>query len=293
MTNLNSAVSRDLEYSRVPRRAAIVNVAKDFDLGGPFRMLTPDYYEFWHYQINIAGIGLEALAGFIRITAEVQDQAAFDLADQLSSVAEWFLEFEEVWCRTVSDPSPYPIARCYEHDGIVPVWSQAYDYPRLPLIIRRDGPIHLHETRTSDDQLVEALAGTARVALRPDPPPLAPPPAPTEPPADDPPPTEPPPPDDPPPPSDSPPPPPPTGRFKLEGDSCVWDPNDSGPDQCSPLPPTGRYKLDGAGGCYWEPNDYPPDQCSPATAPTGRFKLDGAGGCYWYPNDSGPDQCAP
>lgn len=55
-------------------------------------------------------------------------------------------------------------------------------------------------------------------------------------------------------------------------------------------PPTGRYKSDGHGGCYWDPNDSGPDQCSP---PTGRYKSDGHGGCYWDPDDSGPDQCSP
>lgn len=53
---------------------------------------------------------------------------------------------------------------------------------------------------------------------------------------------------------------------------------------------SGRWKSDDNGGCYWDPNDSGPDQCSP---PTGRWKSDGNGGCYWDPNDSGPDQCVP
>jgi subtilisin family serine protease len=59
--------------------------------------------------------------------------------------------------------------------------------------------------------------------------------------------------------------PPPTGRWKLGGDgSCYWDPNDSGPDQCTPN--TGRWKLGGGGSCYWDPNDSGPDQCVPSSA---------------------------
>lgn len=50
----------------------------------------------------------------------------------------------------------------------------------------------------------------------------------------------------------------------------------------------GRWKLDGNGGCYWDPNDSGPDQCSPTP---GRWKLDANGNCYWDPNDSGPNQC--
>jgi hypothetical protein len=45
-----------------------------------------------------------------------------------------------------------------------------------------------------------------------------------------------------------------------------WEPNDSGPDQCSGSTPTGRWKSDGNGGCYWEPNDSGPDQCVPPHA---------------------------
>jgi hypothetical protein len=274
MSNLNSQSNRDREALSVTNRVALLNVARDFDLGGPFRVVAPDNYVGWHNTILIAGVSLDVLASYIRIMADVQDQAAFDLADQVSSVAEWFLQFEDVWCLTVSDPSPYPLGRCYEHDGIVPAWSQYYDSPRLAYLLRNEGPIHTGETSESDEQLYQALTTVAGIAKRD---PASPPPT-----------------DDPPPSGTPPPPPPsPTGRYKIIDAQCVWDPNDSGPDQCSPLPPPGRYKYDGFGVCYWEPNDYPPDQCSPPPEPTGRFKLDGSGGCYWDPTDSGPDQCAP
>ena len=55
------------------------------------------------------------------------------------------------------------------------------------------------------------------------------------------------------------------GRWKLGGDagSCYWDPDDSGPDQCSPT--MGRWKLGGdPGSCYWDANDSGPNQCEPA-----------------------------
>ncbi len=67
-----------------------------------------------------------------------------------------------------------------------------------------------------------------------------------------------------------PPPPGAAGRYKDNGYGlCYWDPNDSGPDQCSPSAPTGRYKM-GPSGCYWEPNDSGPDQCSPEPAAVSR-----------------------
>ena len=54
----------------------------------------------------------------------------------------------------------------------------------------------------------------------------------------------------------------------------------------------GRWKDDGNGGCVFDPNDSGPDQCTPPT-PTGRFKLDSSGTCVFDPTDSGPDQCTP
>jgi hypothetical protein len=60
------------------------------------------------------------------------------------------------------------------------------------------------------------------------------------------------------------------GRWKL-GNTCYWDPNDSGPNQCdpnAPPKPTGRYK-ESKGQCYWEKNDSGPNQCDPLVAPNG------------------------
>ena len=77
------------------------------------------------------------------------------------------------------------------------------------------------------------------------------------------------------------------GRWKKEGDKCVYVANDSGPNQCEP-PLKGRFKKDG-NKCVWEADDSGPDQCKPAN---GRFKKEG-GRCVWAPNDNGPNQCDP
>lgn len=77
------------------------------------------------------------------------------------------------------------------------------------------------------------------------------------------------------------------GRYKKQGESCVWDANDSGPNQCTPQV-AGRFKKNGD-HCVWDANDKGPDQCQP---PAGRWKVDGSR-CYWDGNDSGPNQCDP
>jgi hypothetical protein len=78
------------------------------------------------------------------------------------------------------------------------------------------------------------------------------------------------------------------GRFKKEGDNCVWNAEDSGPNQCAPVT-RGRFKKGGDDSCTWVANDNGPDQCTP---PAGRWKR-GDNRCYWDPKDSGPNQCNP
>jgi hypothetical protein len=77
------------------------------------------------------------------------------------------------------------------------------------------------------------------------------------------------------------------GRYKKEGDNCVWDSNDTGPNQCTPVT-TGRFKRTG-GSCVWVANEKGRDQCTPKT---GRFKKEGDQ-CVWSATDSGPNQCNP
>jgi hypothetical protein len=77
------------------------------------------------------------------------------------------------------------------------------------------------------------------------------------------------------------------GRYKTDGATCVWDANDSGPNQCTPQT-KGRFKKSGD-TCVWDSDDNGADQCRPAK---GRFKKDGSS-CVWNGDDSGPDQCNP
>lgn len=77
------------------------------------------------------------------------------------------------------------------------------------------------------------------------------------------------------------------GRYKKQGDKCVWDAKDTGPNQCTPVT-AGRFKKDGD-ACVWAANDTGDDQCKPSK---GRFKKDGTA-CVWNATDSGPDQCDP
>jgi hypothetical protein len=59
-----------------------------------------------------------------------------------------------------------------------------------------------------------------------------------------------------------------TGRWKWGGNSCYFDPNDSGPPQCREGETKGgRWKIQGYGVCVWDPNDSGPNQCDPNRPP--------------------------
>jgi len=78
------------------------------------------------------------------------------------------------------------------------------------------------------------------------------------------------------------------GRYKIQGADCLWDANDSGPNQCTPLT-RGRFKKGADNSCRWAANETGADQCTPAQ---GRWKKSGSR-CAWDPKDSGPNQCNP
>jgi hypothetical protein len=59
-----------------------------------------------------------------------------------------------------------------------------------------------------------------------------------------------------------------TGRWKWGGNTCYWEPNDSGPNQCREGETKGgRWKIQGYGMCVWDPNDSGPNQCDPNNPP--------------------------
>src|SRR5689334_13824389 len=77
------------------------------------------------------------------------------------------------------------------------------------------------------------------------------------------------------------------GRYKKDGNKCVWDAKDTGPNQCTPAV-EGRFKKEG-NACVWSAGDKGADQCRPEK---GRFKKEGSA-CVWSATDSGPNQCDP
>jgi hypothetical protein len=102
------------------------------------------------------------------------------------------------------------------------------------------------------------------------------------------------------------------GRNKCQGNACVFDPNDNGPDQCSTDGDCGNegeldYRCNGS-SCIHDPGngDFEASDCNstctgPGEAyyqgyyqgsyPPGRNKCEG-NACVFDPSDSGPNQCS-
>jgi hypothetical protein len=57
----------------------------------------------------------------------------------------------------------------------------------------------------------------------------------------------------------------------------------------------GRNKIGPAGTCVFDPNDSGPDQCTllGTSQSSGRFKAGPGNTCVFDPTDSGPNQCTP
>ena len=79
------------------------------------------------------------------------------------------------------------------------------------------------------------------------------------------------------------------GRYKKGGNSCRWDADDSGPNQCEPMI-KGRFTKGANDACTWDATSLGADECRPAK---GRWKSGGDNSCAWNADDSGPDQCDP
>ena len=79
------------------------------------------------------------------------------------------------------------------------------------------------------------------------------------------------------------------GRYKKQGNTCLWSATDSGPNQCTPIT-AGRFKKGANDACTWDSNDTGADQCKQTH---GLWKKGNGDDCTWDANDSGPNQCNP
>jgi hypothetical protein len=111
--------------------------------------------------MNTVAIGLDVYAGYLFASTDSWD---WEKAWRMMSLAAWFWEDEEVWCRAVSDPNPIPFGSCLPNDSVVPAWSQVY--PGAARINVLGGPIHIQEKQQGHDVLFSALTTGLHVSPR-------------------------------------------------------------------------------------------------------------------------------
>ncbi len=155
LSALNSSGNLAREASAVPARVGIVNVAHNFYWGGVFRAVWPQYGDAIANTLHASAAVLDYYATYLWSSPHPID---WQRAQRISNVAWWLWVHEEVWCRTISDPSPSAYSSsgyCAENDTLVPTWSQVY--PNATNIERRGTPAHVDQTRNMDATLYEAL----------------------------------------------------------------------------------------------------------------------------------------
>ncbi len=153
------------EASQIPNRVGIVNTASNYWEGGPFRLSNPDSGSDIAAATSSAAAALDYWAFYVSSNADMADPYAPSLASGLWSAAFWLWNFDEFWCRTVSDERPIWQAHCQPNDGLIPTWSQFYPGATIDLE-SNGGPVHTQETDRFDDYLYTALTTFMHVPPR-------------------------------------------------------------------------------------------------------------------------------
>ena len=153
------------EASQIPARIGIVNTANRYWEGGPFRLADPDYGGQLSAATVSAAAALDYWGFSVSSQADPMDSNAQALASGLWDAAFWFWNFDEFWCRTVSDDRPLWSAHCLPNDGFIPTWSQFYPGATANLE-SIGGPMHTEETRRFDDYLYTAMTTFMHVPPR-------------------------------------------------------------------------------------------------------------------------------
>lgn len=175
LSALNASGNLGREAGAVATRVGIVNVAQNFYRGGVFRAIWPEYGDAIADSLHASAALLDYYALQLYGSPHPRD---WQRAGKISNLAWWLWVHEDIWCRTVSDPSPgaYSSAGyCNENDTLVPTWSQVY--PGALNIERRNTPAHTKQTEGMDGTLYEVLTSFVHVPARgATPPPQNPPP---------------------------------------------------------------------------------------------------------------------
>ena len=152
------------EAANIPSRVGIVSTASEYWRGGPFRLKNPDYAGELSILTSTAAAGLDYWAFRVLADADPLDYDAQSLAYGLLDAAFYMWNFDEFWCRAISDNRPIWAGSCLPNDGFIPSWSQFYA-GAITLEVN-GGPVHTQETRQLGDYVYASLTNFMHVRER-------------------------------------------------------------------------------------------------------------------------------
>jgi pimeloyl-ACP methyl ester carboxylesterase len=160
----NSGGNLAREAREIPVRVAVQNVLDDYESGGLYRLVAPQYATWISWSTIAGGVALV----YHGIDLYIQDGSwdAWDKAVHMFQVGAWLLDADGTWCKAVSDPAPLRYAECRENDGFIPAWSQAYPDESARTLRRTHAPSHIEETSDSDDVVYEIMTSFMQVPDR-------------------------------------------------------------------------------------------------------------------------------
>jgi pimeloyl-ACP methyl ester carboxylesterase len=153
------------EAAAIPARVGIVNTASRYWEGGPFRLKDPNYGGELSILTSAAAAALDYWGFSILADADPLDWPAHEFAYSLLNTSFWLWNFDEFWCRAISDNRPIWSGHCLPNDGFVPTWSQFYPGASMNLEVI-GGPMHTEETAQFGDILFMALTTFMHVPVR-------------------------------------------------------------------------------------------------------------------------------
>jgi pimeloyl-ACP methyl ester carboxylesterase len=162
------------EVAQIPYRVGIVNTMTDYWDSGFWRLLDPENGRTYGLLVFGAAVGLDYWAYTILADADPLDYDAQETAWNMLRASFWLFNFDEFWCRAVSDNRDLWHGACQPNDAFIPRWSQFYPSATTNFDVVSNAP-HSRETRWLDDLFYVALTDVMHVPPRGGPPPPPPP----------------------------------------------------------------------------------------------------------------------
>jgi hypothetical protein len=142
----------------VPARVGLVFELDRYWQLGPLRLVNPREADEWYPRLW-AAVSILEFAGNYLLANYPANPTESMIAIRFFQVSGGLRSIDPVWCWAVTGDGTCSTP----HDGIVPVWSQAYP-GGVSIGIR--GPSHLQETQVSDAVLTHVLTNYMQVEQR-------------------------------------------------------------------------------------------------------------------------------